>query len=132
MILSVSLLGICIIAHMIAVQHQNYVTPLTDAGIDYPQTPVLPSEPAQTEPQVNPDGTKNFTVDLVLHITTKFEIGGSYFNNREYIIFFIATSFEEYSFELLKNLRDNYVEILLTFIAVTTIPAILLHKCRIK
>jgi hypothetical protein len=117
---------------MIAVQHQNYVTPLTDTGIDYPQTPVLSSEPAQTESQVNPDGTKNFKANPVLRITMKLEIGGSYFNNREYIIFVIATFFEKYSSELLEQLRDNYVEILLAFIAVTTISAILLHRRGIR
>jgi len=95
---------------MLIVLNQDYLTPLIDIGTNEPSS-VHPQEPTQTPPTVNPDGTKNYTVDLVLPISMTFEIGGSYFSLSKYNVFTFGTILQEISMEIVKQLGEHVRDI---------------------
>ena len=102
--------------------NRDYLTPLTDINTNEPTSEHHP-EPTQTPPTVNPDGTKNYTVDLVCSISTTFEIGGSYFSLSKYNVFTFGTILQEISMEIVKQLAEHIrdiVMIIVVFLAFIT------------
>jgi hypothetical protein len=109
--------------------NRDYLTPLTDINTNEPTSEHHP-EPTQAPPTVNPDGTKNYTVDLSLKISMTFEIGGSYFNSRKYDAFTIATCLKEVSSDFLNQLRENNIDIVVIFLAITISSPLSVHYIR--
>ncbi len=111
--------------------NRDYLTPLTDMNTNEPTSEHHPEPacalPTQTPPTVNPDGTTSYTIDLSLEISMTFGIGGSYFNSRKYDAFTIATCLKEVSSNLLKQLRENNIDIVVIFLAITISLPLLVH-----
>jgi len=125
------LLLVLLVSFAVIFLNRDYLTPLTDISTNKPTSEHHPEPacalPTQAPPTVNPDGTKNYAVDLNLETSMTFEIGGSYFNSREYDAFTIATCLKEVSSDLLKQLRENNIDIVVIFLAITISSPLLVH-----
>jgi hypothetical protein len=124
------LLVMFLFSSMLIVLNQDYLTPLIDIGTNEPSR-MHPPEPTQTPPTVNPDGTKNYTVDLVCSISMTFEIGGSYFSLSKYNAFTFGTILQEISMEIVKQLAEHIRDIamiIVIFLAFITIPLIFCRR----
>jgi len=109
------LLMMFLFSSMLIFLTQYYLTPLIDIGTNEPSS-AHPPEPTQTPPTVNPNGTKNYTVDLVLPISITFEIGGSYFSLSKYNAFTIGTILQEISMEIVKQLAEHVRDIAMSVV----------------
>jgi len=120
-VILLSMMFLC--SFMLIFLNKDYLTPLIDIGINEP-TSTHPAEPMQTPATVNPDGTKNYTVDLVLCIEMTFEIGGSHFILSKYKAFTIGTILQEISMEIVNQLAEHVRDIgmvVVIFLAFTTL-----------
>jgi hypothetical protein len=110
-------------SYMLIFLNKDYLTPLIDIGTNEP-TNTHPTEPTQTPPTVNPDGTKNYTVDLVWYTEMTFNLGGSHFSLSKYNTFTIGTILQEILMEIVNQLAEHVrdigiiVVIFLAFIAI--------------
>jgi hypothetical protein len=125
------LLMVFLFSFIVIVPNQNYVTPLTDVSINSKNPPAQSSEPIQSQPKINPDGTKNFTVDLSCPISVTWEIGGSYFSSSKFTAFTFGTILQEISMEIIEQLAEHVRDIVMLtviFLALITMPLILCRR----
>jgi len=125
------LLMVFLSSSIIIGQNRNHTTPLIDVGASSQAPSVQPSEPTQSQPTINPDGTKNFTVDLIWQTNVTFQIGGSHFSLSKFTYFTLGIILQEMSMEIIKQLAEHVRDIamvIVVFLAFITMPLVLVRQ----
>ena len=118
-----------LLALILVFLNKDYEIPLISTGDkDFNQPPASTSEPAQPRITINPDGTKKIEIESSITIHFRVEVSGSVFNRQKYDRFILATLIQKFTSDLLEQIRKDYIEIILVFLVVATMPIILLRS----
>jgi len=126
----VSISIVLLLATIFVLLNGDYQTSLRSANTSLPSSTT--SEPAQTKLIINQDGTKMLIIEGSVSFKFTTDLGGRSINGRKYNVYIIAKWLQEFSSDLLKQLRKDNGEIILIFLAISIIPAILLFRRKIS